>query len=60
MKVLEPLMTYSSPWRMAVVRIAFRSLPAPGSLIAIARMVSPLAHDGSQRCFCASVPSRSI
>jgi len=60
MKVLAPLMTYSSPSRRAVVRMALRSLPAPGSLMAMARMVSPLAQRGSHCCFCASVPRRSM
>src|ERR1035437_3116141 len=60
MKVLLPLITYSSPCLTALVRIAFRSEPAPGSLMAIARMHSPLAHLGSQRRFCSSDPRRRI
>ena len=31
--------------------------PAPGSVIAIAVIVSPVTQPGSQRCFCSSVPS---
>lgn len=34
-----------------------RSLPAPGSVIAIAEISSPLTSPGSQRRFCSSVPS---
>ncbi|MNL42371.1 hypothetical protein D3C87_1648240 [compost metagenome] len=59
-KVLLPLMTYSSPSRTAVVRAAFRSLPLPGSVMPRARMVSPLQMFGSQRCFCSSVPKRTM
>ena len=40
MKVLEPLMIQSSPSRTAEVRMPARSLPAPGSVIAIAMIVS--------------------
>ena len=39
-----------------MVRTPCRSLPAPGSVIAIAVIVSPDTHPGSQRCFCSSVP----
>ena len=56
MKVLAPLMTYSSPSRSAVVLMLFRSEPAPGSVIAIAVIISPLASFGSQRRRCSSVP----
>ena len=56
MKIFEPLTTYSSPSRTARVRMPFRSEPAPGSVIAIAPISSPLAMRGSQRCFCSSVP----
>jgi hypothetical protein len=56
MKVLAPSMMYSSPSRRALVRTACRSLPAPGSLIAIAATSSPVAIFGSQRSFCASLP----
>ena len=34
----------------------WRSLPAPGSVIAMAVIVSPLTQPGSQRRFCSSVP----
>ncbi|MNV89838.1 hypothetical protein D3C71_1841690 [compost metagenome] len=60
MKVLLPLMTYSSPSRTAVVRTAFRSLPVPGSVMAMARMVSPEAAPGSHLRFCSSVPARRM
>ena len=43
MKVFEPLSTYSSPSRMAVVAIDARSEPVPGSVMATAVMSSPLA-----------------
>lgn len=55
--VLTPLTTYPSRWRMAVVPIAFRSLPVPGSVLASADMVRPTHGPGSQRRFCFSVPS---
>ena len=57
MKVLLPLMTYSSPSRTAVVRTAFRSLPVPGSVMAMARMISPVQRRAATCCFCSSVPS---
>ncbi len=56
MKVLAPLTTKSSPSRAAVVRSAWRSDPAPGSVMAIAPTISPLASLSSHRCFCSSVP----
>ena len=52
--VLEPLMIQSSPSRTPVVLIPARSLPAPGSVMAIATMVSPVMMPGSQRAFCSS------
>ena len=55
MKVLAPLRTYASPSRLAVVLIACRSEPAPGSVIAMAVMSSPEQKPGSQRAFCWSV-----
>ena len=60
MKVLEPLITYSSPSRRAVVRSALRSLPACGSVSANAPMSSPVTILGNQRCFCSSVPRASM
>ncbi|MNT74057.1 hypothetical protein D3C72_2128330 [compost metagenome] len=58
MKVLLPLITYSSPSRTAVVRTALRSLPVPGSVMAMARMISPEQMPGSHCCFCSSLPQR--
>ena len=55
MNVLEPLTTYRSPSRIAVVDIDARSLPMPGSVMAMAVMSSPLAMPGSQRACCSSV-----
>ena len=42
MKVLEPLITYSSPSRLAVVRMPATSEPAPGSVIPRQLISSPL------------------
>ncbi|MCY1465920.1 hypothetical protein D9M71_841250 [compost metagenome] len=56
MKVLAPLMTYSSPSRTARVLTACRSEPVSGSVMATAAMASPLAIFGSHSSFCASVP----
>ena len=56
MNVFEPLMTYSSPSRMALVLTLCRSDPVPGSVIAMAPTASPLASFGSHSCFCSSVP----
>ncbi len=60
MNVLEPLTIQSAslrpPSRTPEVRMPARSLPAPGSVIAIATIVSPLMMPGSQRCFCSSLP----
>ena len=42
MKVLEPLITYSSPSRLAVVRMPATSEPAPGSVIPRELICSPL------------------
>ena len=42
MNVLAPLITYSSPSRIAVVRIPATSEPAPGSVIPRQPICSPL------------------
>ena len=55
MNVLDPLSTHPSPSLRAVVWMPCRSLPAPGSVIAIAVISSPLAKPGSHRRFCSSV-----
>ena len=56
MKVLVASMTYSSPSRRARPVIARTSLPAPGSVIAIAPISVPATIDGSQRRRCSSLP----
>ena len=56
MKVFWPEMTYSSPSRTARVRMPCRSLPVPGSVIAMAQTVSPATMRGSHFFFCSSVP----
>ena len=45
-QVFDPLMTYSSPSRFAVVRIAWRSEPPPGSVSAMVARSSPVAIRG--------------
>ena len=45
MKVLEPLITYSSPSRIAVVRMPATSEPAPGSVMPRQPIFSPLIRD---------------
>ena len=42
-----------------MVRMPARSEPVPGSVIAIANIISPEMNPGSQRFFCSSVPSLS-
>ena len=60
MKVLAPLMTYSSPSRIAVVRMPATSEPAPGSVIPRLPILSPAIEGGRYFCFCSSLPSRWI
>ena len=55
-----PLITHSSPSRTARVRMPPGSEPASGSDSANAGVHSPVAHLGSQRCFCSSVPNSRI
>ncbi|MNF99199.1 hypothetical protein D3C84_820900 [compost metagenome] len=55
-KVFEPLTTYSSPCSTARVLMPCRSLPVPGSVMAMAHTVSPDTILGSHFCFCASLP----
>ncbi|SQA26331.1 Uncharacterised protein [Streptomyces griseus] len=57
MKVLEPFSSQWSPLSSAVVRMPWRSEPAPGSVMAMAVTVSPEQKPGSQRRFCSSVAS---
>ena len=47
MKIFEPFTTYSSPRRSARVRIACRSVPPLGSLIATPARISPLHSRGA-------------
>ena len=54
MNCLVPLMTYSSPSRVAVVRSAEASLPVCGSVSANAPSISPCARGRSHCSFCAS------
>ncbi|MNN54047.1 hypothetical protein D3C81_1688380 [compost metagenome] len=56
MNTLEPLRTKWSPLSMAVVRMPARSEPALGSVMATARMVSPLMIPGRKRAFCSALP----
>ncbi len=51
-----PLITHSSPSRSALVAIAARSLPAPGSLKSWHQISSPRSIGPRKRCFCSSVP----
>ncbi len=60
MKVLLPLTTQWSPSRTAVVFSAARSEPPPGSVIAMAQILSPEAIGGSQRSFCSWVPRSTM
>ncbi len=60
MKVLEPLITYSSPSRIAVVRMPATSEPAPGSVIPRQPIFSPFRPGSRYLRFCSSVPSRWI
>ncbi len=55
MKVFCPFSTHPPALGVAVVRIPWRSLPAPGSLIAIALTSCPEQKPGSQRRLCSSV-----
>ena len=54
MNVFEPLMTYSSPSSTARVLMPCRSEPVPGSVMAMAVIISPLQNLGNQRAFCSS------
>ena len=55
-QIFWPLITQSSPSRLAVVRIAPISEPASGSDIEIDSRISPASSFGIQYCFCSSVP----
>ena len=60
MNCLEPLSTYSSPYRFARVFIAAASEPDPVSERAYAATFSPDASGGHSRFFCSSVPATRI
>ena len=59
---VRPTANKPLPWQneplalVAAVRMPARSLPAPGSVMAIARIFSPLHMAGRYFCFCSSVP----
>ena len=53
-KIFSPLITYSSPSRVAVVDTAAESDPKPGSVMAIA------AHTLPRRCSCSSLATAEI
>src|SRR3546814_4742184 len=53
---LVPFRTYSSPSRTALQERFLVSLPASGSDRDRAPRLSPVAIDGSRRCFCSSLP----
>src|SRR5437867_3578477 len=55
--IFRPRTTHESPSRFALVRIFVASLPTSGSVRPKHPMTSPLQSDGSQRCFCSSVPN---
>ena len=57
MKVFAPLTTHPPSTFLPVVRMPCRSLPVPGSVMAIAAISSPLHRRGSQRACCSGVPS---
>ena len=59
MNVFWPFSTYPAPSRTAVVWMPCRSLPAPGSLIAMAVISSPEQYPGSQRSFCSVLHNRA-
>ena len=58
--VFEPFKTQWSPLSTARDFIAARSLPAPGSDIAIISNMSPEMTPGKNRCFCSSEPKSAM
>lgn len=54
--ILAPVSTQSSPSRRARVVIEAGSEPWSGSVRPKQPIASPVAIDGSQRCFCSSLP----
>ncbi len=57
MKVFAPFSSHPPGVRVALVRTPRRSLPAPGSVIAIAATSSPDVMPGTQRPSCSGVAS---
>ncbi len=57
MNIFVPFSTQPSPWRFALVRIAFTSEPASGSVTATAVMASPEIIFGRNRLICSGVPA---
>src|SRR5467141_322537 len=55
--IFRPRSVHESPSRFALVRSFVASLPTSGSVRPKQPMTSPLQRDGSQRCFCSSVPN---
>lgn len=60
MKVLAPLMTYSSPSRTAVVRIPATSEPPSGSVTASEPILAPSSVGLTQRSICTGSPAAAI
>ena len=56
MKILVPLITYSSPSRTASVCVEARSEPASGPVRSCQVTVSPRKIGGRSRRFCSSLP----
>ena len=57
MNVFEPLRTYSSPSRTAVVWMPATSEPAPGSVRPKQQRIGASSSGPSHCCFCSSVPA---
>ncbi|SLJ82400.1 Uncharacterised protein [Mycobacteroides abscessus subsp. abscessus] len=57
MKIFEPVMTYSSPSRTALVLMFCRSEPVPGSVMPMESTISPLAALGNTRRLSSSEPN---
>jgi hypothetical protein len=60
MNIFRPLITHLSPSRTAVVWMLATSEPASGSVMARQAIFSPRIDGTRYRCFCSSVPNRSI
>jgi hypothetical protein len=60
MNIFEPLTTYASPFRTAVVWIPETSDPAPGSERPKQPRIGSETSGASHSCFCSSVPAMRI